>query len=322
MMGQVGQLAVCSGSGAATTQVEAPDGQVFAPEIHRIHHTVTVAAPSKHELATMRRSNSGAARTMPLALVDRRSTRSPELMAQAVQPRGVASSLTRLAILPAHLSSDSLLGQDLANLFDETSALAIVDPVDVGELKHDALIRSAADVLLLDARRTRPAVVYRAIVKIRAAGWAHGVVLMLEPADLAVVPVSMAVGATDFILSTAGRAEIEARLRREPARSNAGVPIAPEAAGIQLHWRSHQVSFEGTTISLTLRELQLLDVLLQSGRDVLTPPDLARLAWGASKEAAGALATTYVCSLRKKLAWFGGRFGIQTVRGVGYRFIV
>ena len=39
-------------------------------------------------------------------------------------------------------------------------------------------------------------------------------------------------------------------------------------------------------------------------------------------EAGGALIAAYVCSLRKKLAWFGGRFGIQTVRAVGYRFVM
>jgi hypothetical protein len=270
----------------------------------------------------MRRSNSGAARNMPLVLGDRGSTRSPERPAPAAQPRGVAGSLTRLAILPVCLSRDSLIRQDLAGLFAEVPAVVILDPVPVSDLKRDSLSRSAEDVLLLDARSARPAVVYRAIVTIRGAGWARGLVLLLDPADLAVVPVSTAVGATEFVLSTASRAEIEARLRRAPTRANAGFAIAPDAAGIQLHWRTHQVSFEGTTISLTLRELQLLDVLLQYGRDILTPPDLARLAWGASKHAAGALATTYVCSLRKKLAWFGGRFGIQTVRGVGYRFVV
>jgi DNA-binding response OmpR family regulator len=56
--------------------------------------------------------------------------------------------------------------------------------------------------------------------------------------------------------------------------------------------------------------------------EIITARDLARLAWGKSKGRGSGLAATFICSLRKKLAWFGGRFGIQTVRGVGYRFVV
>jgi DNA-binding response OmpR family regulator len=89
-----------------------------------------------------------------------------------------------------------------------------------------------------------------------------------------------------------------------------------------LHWRTHQVSFEGTTIALTLRELQVLAALMEQGPEIVTADDLAKLAWGKQRKQSGGLAAAYVCSLRKKLAWFGGRFGIQTVRGVGYRFVV
>ena len=82
------------------------------------------------------------------------------------------------------------------------------------------------------------------------------------------------------------------------------------------------MSFEGTTIALTLREMQLLSLFMERRREVLTAQALARHAWGKGRKQGGALAAAYVCSLRKKLAWFGGRFGIQTVRGVGYRFIL
>ena len=92
--------------------------------------------------------------------------------------------------------------------------------------------------------------------------------------------------------------------------------------GIQLHWRTHKVSFEGTSISLTLRQMQLLWVLMEHRGSVITADDLSREAWGKKKDSSGALIAAYVCSLRKKLAWFGGRFGIQTIRAVGYRFVM
>jgi DNA-binding response OmpR family regulator len=165
---------------------------------------------------------------------------------------------------------------------------------------------------------------YRALARVRNAGWRLGIILLIDPDQLSMIPVASSVGASDFALSTASPDELEARLRRSASRTMPDVARATQEPdpGIQLHWRTHQVSFEGTTISLTLREIQLLSVLLEHGREVMTADDLVRLAWGKPRQPGGGLAAAYVCSLRKKLAWFGGRFGIQTVRGVGYRFVV
>ena len=177
------------------------------------------------------------------------------------------------------------------------------------------------DVILLDARSSRPSVVYRSIVRIRSAGWDKGIVLMIDPDDLSMVAVAYSVGATDFVIGTAAPDEVDVRLRRA-ASAPAGAPgiASLEDSGIQLHWRTHRVSFEGTTITLTHREMQLLSVLMEQNGDVVTAGDLTRSAWG-KRSVRGDLAAAFVCSLRKKLAWFGGRFGIQTVRGVGYRFV-
>jgi len=165
--------------------------------------------------------------------------------------------------------------------------------------------------------------VYRTIVRARNAGWERGIILLLESDDLAMVPVASSIGASDFVLSSASPEEFEARLRR------ASTPLEQSRAGshayepgIELHWRTHEVSFEGTSVSLTLREMQLLWALMERKGAVITADDLSRAAWGKGRKAGGALIAAYVCSLRKKLAWFGGRFGIHTVRAVGYRIVM
>jgi DNA-binding response OmpR family regulator len=165
-------------------------------------------------------------------------------------------------------------------------------------------------------------VVYRSIVRIRNAGWDRGIVLLVDPDGIAMVPVAFSIGAADFVLSTASGAETDARLRRASAwkPDDARAPSNADQPGIELHWRTHQMTFEGRAVSLTLRELQLLAALIERSGQVVTAGDLQRVAWGRRKRG-GDLAAAYVCSLRKKLAWFGGRFGIQTIRGVGYRFM-
>lgn len=228
-----------------------------------------------------------------------------------VLPVVVSASLFESGNVRTHLPADGLV-----------HAVGAVQPRGASSRVFDA---SGADVILLDARETRPTLVYRAIARLRNQGWKRGIVLLVDPAELGMVAVATSLGASEFILSTAGREEMEMRLRHASARPSQALKNARPAetsAGIQLHWQTHQVSFEGTSIGLTLRELQLLSVLMERGKTVTTSDDLGRLAWGKSRRSTGGLAAAYVCSLRKKLAWFGGRFGIQTVRGVGYRFVV
>src|SRR5438552_1655257 len=79
---------------------------------------------------------------------------------------------------------------------------------------NDAEVSSTGDVLLLDGRSARPSVVYRSIVRIRNSGWDRGIVLLVDPGDLSMVPVASSIGATDFVLSSASEAETSVRLRR------------------------------------------------------------------------------------------------------------
>lgn len=206
---------------------------------------------------------------------------------------------------------------------EEVPALQFCEPVHISGVTTGMMAALDTEVVLLDVRTVRPAVVYRSVVRLRSAG-ARGIVLLIDPADLGVVPVSTSLGAADFILSTCTTEEVVVRLRR--ARRGATPPVrtnaAAEAPGIELHWRTHEVSAGSTRIALTLRELQLLAALMDRAGQVLTRDDLARLAWGKRTARGGGLTVAYVCSLRKKLAWFGDRFGIRTVRGVGYRFVV
>jgi DNA-binding response OmpR family regulator len=201
--------------------------------------------------------------------------------------------------------------------------LQFAPALDARNLSKRTLSAASADVLLLDARDSRPSVVYRAIVRARNSGWDRGIVLMVGSEDLAMVPVASSIGATDFMLSSASPEEVEARLRWASGQPEANVQGAVvNEIGIELHWRTHQVRFEGTSISLSLREMQLLAVFMERAGVLISAADLSRVAWGKGRDPGSGLTAAYVCSLRKKLAWFGGRFGIQTVRAVGYRFVM
>lgn len=274
----------------------------------------------------MRRLNSSAARSLSIGHQRRDESLEIPRAWKDSGPEHPQTPLSRLTVLPVVVSRSLYQAWQTTTLLAPAGLIRVAAPVQPRNVVRQVIGGAGADVVMLDGRDSRPTLVYRAIVRLRNAGWSRGIVLVVRPEDLDIVAIASSIGATDFVISTASRDELEARLRRAASRTAtaAVAAAAPESAGgIQLIWPAHQVSFEGTTISLTFRELQLLSVLMDRGKTVTTPGDLARLAWGGKhRKAGGGLAAAYVCSLRKKLAWFGGRFGIQTVRGVGYRFIV
>jgi DNA-binding response OmpR family regulator len=226
-------------------------------------------------------------------------------------------------VVPVFIGRQEAGGPSRVELLVRNSAFLQAAPaIDARNLGRRTLGSAHAEVLLLDARSARPSVVYRAIVRARKGGWERGIVLLLDRDGLGMVPVAMSVGASDFVATSATPDEVEARLRRACGPVEQDPPgSAAQKKGIELHWRTHKISFEGISVALTLREMQLLSVLMERRGAVVTAADLSREAWGKGRNAGGALAAAYVCSLRKKLARFGGRFGIQTVRAVGYRFV-
>jgi DNA-binding response OmpR family regulator len=271
----------------------------------------------------MRRTNSGAARRISLAHPARGRGSETAVRRRANDQAPPSPPLSRITVIPV-VVSPALLDSPAVSISDG-AFVRMSEAVHARSVNQRIVDSRGADVILLDARESRPTLVYRAIVRLRNAGWNRGIVLLIDAADMATVSVASSIGATDFVLATASPAELEARLRRStgrPTHPDTKVRTSQSASGIELHWRTHQVSFEGTTISVTLRELQVLAALMERGPEIVTAEDLARLAWGKQRKAGGGLAAAYVCSLRKKLAWFGGRFGIRTVRGVGYRFVV
>jgi DNA-binding response OmpR family regulator len=274
----------------------------------------------------MRRTNSGAARNLSLANPAEKAA-SPGRRRESTAAKSTGSqALSRVTVALVSVSRRPLdLPAQWADLLGDHGTLTSLPAIHVSEVNRRGLDSSGVDVILMDARHARPALAYRGLARLRDAAGARGIVVLLEAQELSAVPVLTSVGAADFVVSGATREELAARLRKGVVRGKRGSSRSPTietAPGIHLHWRMHEVTFEGTTVALTLRELQLLAILLERAGEVMTSADLARVAWGDVSVSAGALTTTYVCSLRKKLAWFGGRFGIQTVRGVGCKFVV
>ena len=129
-------------------------------------------------------------------------------------------------------------------------------------------------------------------------------------------------GADDYIAKHFGMMELVARIRAVLRRTQ-GAAAEEEAArplvagSICVDERAHSVHVGDTEVQLTLKEYQLLCLLMKNRGAVLTRDVLLENIWGYGNESETRTVDVHIRTLRQKLG-VGGSM-IETVRGVGYR---
>lgn len=206
-------------------------------------------------------------------------------------------------------------------------ALAFLDHrVTIAPPRAESLLRTPeTEVVLVDARRDL------------AAGRGLCQVIRSTSAGLPVLPVltegglaalSPAWGTTDFLLDSAGPAEVSARLRLVAARtaeeteggagSDSEAPI--RASGVTVDASSYTAKVHGEPLNLTFKEFELLKHLIQHPGRVFTREQLLHEVWGYDYFGGARTVDVHVRRLRAKLGPDQEQL-IGTVRNVGYRFV-
>ena len=124
-------------------------------------------------------------------------------------------------------------------------------------------------------------------------------------------------GADDYLAKPFGMLEmisrVKAVLRRCPPPS---VQERFTMGDLELDTKSHTVTARGQRVTLTLKEFELLRVLLSKPNTVFEREKLYSLIWGSDFIGESRTVDMHIRTLRQKLGSCGEL--IQTVRGVGY----
>lgn len=175
-----------------------------------------------------------------------------------------------------------------------------------------------ADAIIVDARSDLAHA--RALCKIlHSTGNSLPVVLVLTEGGLTAVSADW--GIDEVVLTTAGPAEVDARLRLVIDRvSKDSSSSKIQASGVVIDEASYSAKVHGRPLDLTFKEFELLRFLAGNPSRVFTREQLLSEVWGYDYFGGTRTVDVHVRRLRAKLGDLESLIG--TVRNVGYRFNV
>ena len=108
-------------------------------------------------------------------------------------------------------------------------------------------------------------------------------------------------------------ARIRALLRRVEAKKDEIIFGELEYSSIK-----HSVTLRGKKVDLTLKEFEILGLLLKNIQRAFSRDEILEILWGDSYNAESRRVDIHIKTLRQKLGDFGEH--IKTIRGIGYQF--
>jgi two-component system alkaline phosphatase synthesis response regulator PhoP len=151
------------------------------------------------------------------------------------------------------------------------------------------------------------------------------IVMLTARAEEADRVAGLRIGADDYITKPFSPRELVARVEAVLRRYRRAAPEPArrghEFAHLTVYPESHEVYAGAEEVELTNTEFQVLLELVQHAPRVLTREQLIDRVWGVDFYGNDRVVDVYVGQVRRKLEQFLDDSYIQTVRGVGYKFV-
>jgi two-component system, OmpR family, response regulator RegX3 len=136
--------------------------------------------------------------------------------------------------------------------------------------------------------------------------------------------VGLELGADDYVTKPFSSRELVARIRaviRRTGEPEELLPAVLEAGPVRMDVERHVVTVDGATVTMPLKEFELLELLLRNAGRVMTRGMLIDRIWGSDYVGDGKTLDVHVKRLRAKIESDPAvPVHLVTVRGLGYKF--
>ena len=142
------------------------------------------------------------------------------------------------------------------------------------------------------------------------------IIMLTARDDVADTVTALGLGADDYVPKPFSFDELVARIQAVLRRHTGNQELLCYG-DLELNQTTHEVHRSGQAMELTMREYDLLLMLMRHPRQVLTRDRLLEQVWGYNADLETNVLEVHLGHLRQKLEAHGARV-IQTIRGVGY----
>lgn len=211
------------------------------------------------------------------------------------------------------VEDDSILKDGLERAFIKSGYA--VDVMMDGESANNLLSYQEYDVIVLDLGLPKLNG-FEVLKRLRARGNKTPVLILTALEDTQSRVKGLDLGADDYLAKPFELAELEARVRALIRRGVSGGSAKISFGDLEFDTTSRQCTVNEVTLSLSAREVALLELLLLKATKVVSKAKILEHLCSWDEEMSQNAVEVHVSRLRKKLNVFG--IEIQTIRGLGY----
>ena len=215
-----------------------------------------------------------------------------------------------------------LIAEDERDLAEALSAFFeknqfTVDTVYNGFDAYEYAVTGDYDAIVLDVMMPKLNGV-EVLERLRAEGVRTPVMMLTAKAEKDDRITGFNAGADDYLPKPFAPDELICRVRAMLRRSEAYQPSVLSCGDVTLDPSTGLLSCGGQSLRLGGRELQVMELLIRSPRQVFSAERIMERVWGWDNEAEINVVWVNISNLRKKLRAIGSRVTLRANRGLGY----